>query len=196
MSDSCVLPEFDSAEAAEIARHLFALEGPMKQLHGERDLNFLIDDARGKFVFKIANAQESPAMLECQHQVFQTLAEAILKTNLPRVSSIRKFKSRSPWSCFIAPSRANRRSAISATSVASNSGNKQLSDMTIGFKNFHEKKVPQESRIFSRVQGSTARRTAVYTGVNEDSTGLAYQHGADAAAAGKDNFLRYLVAIG
>lgn len=76
MSDSCVLPEFDSAEVAEIARRLFALEGPMKQLHGERDLNFLIDDARGKFVFKIANAQESPAMLECQHQVFQTLAEA------------------------------------------------------------------------------------------------------------------------
>lgn len=76
MSDSCLLPEFDSAKVAEIARRLFALEGPMKQLHGERDLNFLVDDARGKFVFKIANAQESPAMLECQHQVFQRLAEA------------------------------------------------------------------------------------------------------------------------
>jgi len=76
MSDSCLLPEFDATEAAEIARRLFALEGPMKQLHGERDLNFLIDDAGGKFVFKIANAEESPAMLECQHQVFQRLAEA------------------------------------------------------------------------------------------------------------------------
>ena len=76
MSDSCLLPEFDSTDVAEIARRLFALEGPMKQLHGERDLNFLIDDARGKFVFKIANAQESPAMLECQHQVFERLAEA------------------------------------------------------------------------------------------------------------------------
>jgi len=76
MSDSCLLPEFDVTEVAEIAWRLFALEGPMKQLHGERDLNFLIDDARGKFVFKIANAQESPAMLECQHQVFQRLAEA------------------------------------------------------------------------------------------------------------------------
>ncbi|MDH3629533.1 MAG: phosphotransferase [Gammaproteobacteria bacterium] len=76
MSDSCLLPEFDATEVAEIARRLFALEGAMKQLHGERDLNFLIDDARGRFVFKIANAQESPAMLECQHQVFQRLAEA------------------------------------------------------------------------------------------------------------------------
>ena len=48
----------------------------MRQLQGERDLNFLVDDARGKFVFKIANLQESPAMLECQHQVFQWLAKA------------------------------------------------------------------------------------------------------------------------
>jgi len=54
------------------------------------------------------------------------------------------------------------------------------------------------------VQGSTARKTAVYTNVNEDLTGLAYQHGAYvqdvlytdfagakigyAAIAGKDNF--------
>lgn len=48
----------------------------MQQLHGERDLNFLVDDARGKFVFKIANLQESPEMLDCQHQVFQRLADA------------------------------------------------------------------------------------------------------------------------
>lgn len=48
----------------------------MKQLNGERDLNFLITDARGKFIFKIANVQESPAMLECQHLVFQKLAKA------------------------------------------------------------------------------------------------------------------------
>ena len=48
----------------------------MQQLHGERDLNFLVDDGRGKFVFKIANLQESQAMLECQHQAFQRLAEA------------------------------------------------------------------------------------------------------------------------
>jgi len=62
------------------------------------------------------------------------------------------------------------------------------------------------------VQESAARRTAVYTGVNEDTTGLAHQHGAyvqdvryadfagakigDAAIAEKDNFLRYRVANG
>jgi len=84
MSDSCLLPGFDSAEVATIAQHLFALSGPMRQLHGERDLNFLIDDARGKFVFKIANAQESAAMLECQHQVFERLAVAQV---YPRVAT-------------------------------------------------------------------------------------------------------------
>ena len=76
MSDSCLLPAFDTTEAADIAQRLFGLEGPLKLLNGERDLNFLITTTGGKFVFKIANALESPAMLECQHLVFQRLADA------------------------------------------------------------------------------------------------------------------------
>lgn len=73
MSDSCLLPEFDAQETAAIAQRLYALQGPMKLLHGERDLNYRISDARGKFVFKIANADESLDMLDCQHQVFERL---------------------------------------------------------------------------------------------------------------------------
>ncbi|MCP4984108.1 MAG: phosphotransferase [Gammaproteobacteria bacterium] len=84
MSDSCLLPQFDSAEVAAIAQRLFALNGAIKQLDGERDLNFLISEADARFVFKIANAEESPAMLECQHQVFQQLAEAQV---FPRVAT-------------------------------------------------------------------------------------------------------------
>jgi len=76
MSDSCLLPVFNTTEAADIAQRLFGLEGPLKLLNGERDLNFLIATEHGKFVFKIANALESPAMLECQHLVFQRLADA------------------------------------------------------------------------------------------------------------------------
>lgn len=76
MTDSCVLPDFDMHEAGEIARRLFSLSGPIKQLDGERDLNFLIGEERERYVFKIANAEESPAMLECQHQVFELLADA------------------------------------------------------------------------------------------------------------------------
>lgn len=73
MSDSCLLPEFDAVQTADIARRLFALHGPMKLLYGERDLNYRISDERGAFVFKIANAGESPDMLDCQHQVFERL---------------------------------------------------------------------------------------------------------------------------
>ncbi len=76
MSESCVLPDFDLDEAGEIARRLFALTGPIKALDGERDLNFLIGEKDQRHVFKIANAEESPAMLECQHQVFLRLADA------------------------------------------------------------------------------------------------------------------------
>ena len=73
MLDSCLLPEFDAVQTADIARRLFALHGPMKLLYGERDLNYRISDGRGTFVFKIANADESPDMLDCQHQVFERL---------------------------------------------------------------------------------------------------------------------------
>ena len=76
MTDNCLLPEFELDEAAKIARRLFALDGPIRQLDGERDLNFLIGAPGDRFVFKIANAEESPAMLECQHQVFERLAAA------------------------------------------------------------------------------------------------------------------------
>ena len=73
MSDSCLLPDFDAQQSAAIALRLFALQGPMKLLHGERDLNYRVSDARGIFVFKIANAEESPDMLDCQHQAFERL---------------------------------------------------------------------------------------------------------------------------
>ena len=90
MSDSCLLPAFGSSEAADIAQRLFGLEGPLKLLNGERDLNFLIATGGGRFVFKIANALESPAMLECQHLVFQRLADAevfpLVATALPSVN--------------------------------------------------------------------------------------------------------------
>jgi len=76
MTESCELPEFGIDEAADIARRLFELEGPIKLLDGERDLNFLVGEPGARFVFKISNAEESPAMLECQHMVFERLAAA------------------------------------------------------------------------------------------------------------------------
>ncbi len=84
MSESCNLPAFSPEQAAQIALERFAIDGPISPLDGERDLNFLIDDPRGRFVFKIANAQESIPFLHCQHRVLRWLAEA---DALPRVAT-------------------------------------------------------------------------------------------------------------
>ena len=76
MTDSCILPDFTLEQAAQFAQELYRLEGSLKPLNGERDLNYLIDNGESKYVFKIANAEESPAMLECQHEVFERLSQA------------------------------------------------------------------------------------------------------------------------
>ncbi len=93
MSENCTLPEFSPEQAARIARERFGIDGPLRPLAGERDLNFLIEDSRGRFVFKIANAQESIAFLHCQHRVLRWLAEA---DALPRVATaLRSFSGHS-----------------------------------------------------------------------------------------------------
>ena len=76
MSDSCLLPQFDVQQAAALASRLFALDGTLKLLHGERDVNYLISSDEGRFVFKIANAEEARDMLDCQHRVFERLDRA------------------------------------------------------------------------------------------------------------------------
>jgi len=86
MTESCILPQFDLAEAARIARDRYGLEGWIQPLDGERDLNFLIDTGDRKFVFKIANVEESPAMLECQHEVFERIRDADV---FPRFATVR-----------------------------------------------------------------------------------------------------------
>jgi Ser/Thr protein kinase RdoA (MazF antagonist) len=87
MTESCILPQFDLAEATRIARERFGLEGWIKPLDGERDLNFLIDTGERKFVLKIANVEESPAMLECQHEVFERISEAGV---FPQTATVRR----------------------------------------------------------------------------------------------------------
>ena len=71
-----MLPDFAPDEAAAAAKRLFGLDGPIKLLDGERDLNFLIGESGARHVFKIANLLEDPAMLECQHEVFERLEQA------------------------------------------------------------------------------------------------------------------------
>ena len=74
MTATCVLPAFSADQAVLIVRDLFGIEGTIHRLNGERDLNYLLTTDRGRFVFKIANRDETYAMLECQHQVLERLA--------------------------------------------------------------------------------------------------------------------------
>ncbi|NKB77999.1 MAG: aminotransferase class III-fold pyridoxal phosphate-dependent enzyme [Gammaproteobacteria bacterium] len=73
MSENCSLPDFSLEQVMFYADHFFGLTGDFRLLDGERDLNYLVISEQGKFVFKIANANESLAMLECQHEIFELL---------------------------------------------------------------------------------------------------------------------------
>ncbi|MCP3689059.1 MAG: peptidoglycan DD-metalloendopeptidase family protein, partial [Gammaproteobacteria bacterium] len=74
MSATCQLPQFSTQRINQFLRELFGIEAELKPLAGERDLNFLVVAHSAKYVFKIANQNEDPGILDCQQQVFQCLA--------------------------------------------------------------------------------------------------------------------------
>ena len=59
MAASCILPEFSDRQVSLLLDQLYGLSGELQALNGERDLNFLLTTSTGKFVFKIANENES-----------------------------------------------------------------------------------------------------------------------------------------
>ncbi len=74
MTTTCVLPDLSIEQATTYIRQLFDLDGQLEPLNGERDLNFLVTTSSQRYVFKIANQNEPETMLDCQQQVFETLA--------------------------------------------------------------------------------------------------------------------------
>ena len=84
MTDSCRLPQFSEDRIVRILDSLFGIQGEIKQLDGERDLNFLVRGEAGPVVLKISNQQEQRGMLECQYQVFELLAEQSPDHHCPR----------------------------------------------------------------------------------------------------------------
>jgi 4-aminobutyrate aminotransferase-like enzyme/Ser/Thr protein kinase RdoA (MazF antagonist) len=60
-------PLFEVREAAGIARRVFGLEGSLTSLPSERDLNFRLDDERGRsLLLKIQNPADDAAVVEMQ----------------------------------------------------------------------------------------------------------------------------------
>jgi len=89
MTATCVLPAFSIDQTLLIVRDLYGIEGTLNALNGERDLNYLLITDGGRFVFKIANRNESYAMLECQHLVLQRLeADNVMPQQASSIKSI------------------------------------------------------------------------------------------------------------
>jgi Ser/Thr protein kinase RdoA (MazF antagonist) len=69
------IPRFSVAEALDLARREYGISGEISALPSERDQNFLIrDGSRGKVVLKIANRDDSPELLDFQHQAMRRVA--------------------------------------------------------------------------------------------------------------------------
>ena len=67
-------PTFTPAQAAELARTLFGVEGVARAVESERDQTFLIDGDRPA-VLKISNAAETPDRLDMEALAAQRIAE-------------------------------------------------------------------------------------------------------------------------
>ena len=80
------LPAFSSKEVADFARRHFGLAGTLRPLTGERDLIFLLEDAReGQFTIKVANPAEDPLVLDFQLSALDHAAHRAPRIPLPRV---------------------------------------------------------------------------------------------------------------
>jgi 4-aminobutyrate aminotransferase-like enzyme/Ser/Thr protein kinase RdoA (MazF antagonist) len=67
-------PRLGRADAIAIARELYGLEADAQPLPSERDQNFLLETASGRFVLKFANASERVEILEAQNAALEHLA--------------------------------------------------------------------------------------------------------------------------
>ena len=73
------VPSCSTEQATRFVRENWGIEGVLTPLPGERDRNFLVDPGgpeKGlRYVFKIANGDESRELLEAQHQAFTAIRE-------------------------------------------------------------------------------------------------------------------------
>lgn len=80
------IPSFAAAEALAAAKRNYALEGSVSILPSERDQNFLIADPRGgKFILKIANSSDSPALLDFQNQAMRHVEQSDTGCRVPQI---------------------------------------------------------------------------------------------------------------
>ena len=95
------IPSLTAAEALEFAKVEYGLVGAISALPSERDQNFLISGAErlhangaapsssgtrgGKFVLKIANLHDAPALLDFQNQAMRRVRTQVADCRVPQV---------------------------------------------------------------------------------------------------------------
>lgn len=84
MEDIQHTPAFSLDDAVSIAREHFGIVGTASELPSERDQNFKIETAEGRFVLKAANPQTDAAMVELETAAIQ-IADAIGSFESPRL---------------------------------------------------------------------------------------------------------------
>ncbi len=72
------IPRFTAGEALAHIRTHYGITGRVSALPSERDQNFMIAEPQGrKFVLKIANRDDAPELLDCQHQAMRRVADSL-----------------------------------------------------------------------------------------------------------------------
>ncbi len=80
-----VPPPFTTADAVELARDVFGVEGTVKELGSNQDRNFRIDTGTERLVLKVANPGWGIVALEAQNAAMTHLSEAVLPFATPVV---------------------------------------------------------------------------------------------------------------
>ncbi len=79
-------PGFTNEQVKDIAKNLFGLTGDLLPLDSERDQNFQISEEDGdRFVIKIANSAEEPAIIDMQIKALEHIARVDPELPVPRV---------------------------------------------------------------------------------------------------------------
>lgn len=85
-----VRPDLSSEEAADLARTLYGIDGEAAPLPADRDQNFGVTGARGRYVLKIHRSDETAAFLEAQDRALLRLERARTPFRFPRVVPTRE----------------------------------------------------------------------------------------------------------
>ncbi len=80
------IPKFTQAQALALAKRDFGIAGTVSVLPSERDQNFLITgEGGGKFVLKIANAHDTPELLDFQNRAMRHVEESAPGCRVQRI---------------------------------------------------------------------------------------------------------------